>query len=38
MHIGLGLQLANVDRRVSDAEVYEFELVLAAQAEARCFD
>jgi alkanesulfonate monooxygenase SsuD/methylene tetrahydromethanopterin reductase-like flavin-dependent oxidoreductase (luciferase family) len=38
MHIGLGLQMANLDRRVSDAEVYEFELGLGAQAEAAGFD
>ena len=38
MHIGLGLQMANLDRRVPDAEVYEFELGLAAQAESAGFD
>jgi alkanesulfonate monooxygenase SsuD/methylene tetrahydromethanopterin reductase-like flavin-dependent oxidoreductase (luciferase family) len=38
MHIGLGLQLANLDRLVPDAEVYKYELGLAAQAEAAGFD
>jgi alkanesulfonate monooxygenase SsuD/methylene tetrahydromethanopterin reductase-like flavin-dependent oxidoreductase (luciferase family) len=38
MHIGLGLQLANLDRRVSDADVYRLELGLAAQAESVGFD
>jgi alkanesulfonate monooxygenase SsuD/methylene tetrahydromethanopterin reductase-like flavin-dependent oxidoreductase (luciferase family) len=38
MHIGLGLQMANLDRRVSDADVYKFELGLAAQAEDAGFD
>jgi alkanesulfonate monooxygenase SsuD/methylene tetrahydromethanopterin reductase-like flavin-dependent oxidoreductase (luciferase family) len=38
MHIGLGLQMANLDRRVSDADVYRFELGLAARAEAVGFD
>lgn len=38
MHIGLGLQLANLDRRVSDAEVYRLELGLAGRAEGAGFD
>lgn len=38
MHIGLGLQMANLDRRVSDADVYELELGLAAGAEPAGFD
>lgn len=38
MHIGLGLQMANLDRRVSDADVYRFELGLAARAEEVGFD
>jgi alkanesulfonate monooxygenase SsuD/methylene tetrahydromethanopterin reductase-like flavin-dependent oxidoreductase (luciferase family) len=38
MHIGLGLQMANLDRRVSDADVYNLELGLAARAEGAGFD
>lgn len=38
MHIGLGLQMANLDRKVSDADVYRLELGLAAQAESAGFD
>jgi alkanesulfonate monooxygenase SsuD/methylene tetrahydromethanopterin reductase-like flavin-dependent oxidoreductase (luciferase family) len=38
MHIGLGLQFANLDRRVPDAAVYELELGLGARAEASGFD
>ncbi|HEY6532634.1 MAG TPA: LLM class flavin-dependent oxidoreductase [Acidimicrobiales bacterium] len=38
MHIGLGLQMANLDGRLSDAEVYELELGLAKQAEPAGFD
>jgi alkanesulfonate monooxygenase SsuD/methylene tetrahydromethanopterin reductase-like flavin-dependent oxidoreductase (luciferase family) len=38
MHVGLGLQFANLDRRVSDAEVYELELGLGARAEPAGFD
>lgn len=38
MHIGLGLQMANLDRRVSDADVYRLELGLAARAEDMGFD
>ena len=38
MHIGLGLQFANLDRRVSDAEVFQLELGLGARAEAAGFD
>jgi alkanesulfonate monooxygenase SsuD/methylene tetrahydromethanopterin reductase-like flavin-dependent oxidoreductase (luciferase family) len=38
MHTGLGLQLANLDRRVADAEVYELELGLGARAEDAGFD
>src|SRR5579871_1909185 len=38
MHLGLGLQLANLDRRKSDADVYRFELGLGARAEADGFD
>ncbi len=38
MHIGLGLQFANLDRRLSDAEVYALELGLGARAEQAGFD
>lgn len=38
MHIGLGLQLANLDRKASDADVYRFELGLGARAEQDGFD
>lgn len=38
MHIGLGLQLANLDRRVSDAAVYDLELGMAKRAEGDGFD
>ncbi len=38
MHIGLGLQMANLDRKVSDADVYRLELGLAARAEEVGFD
>lgn len=38
MHTGLGLQLANLDRKVSDAAVYELELGLGARAEESGFD
>jgi len=38
MHIGLGLQFANLDRRVPDAAVYELELGLGARAEDAGFD
>jgi alkanesulfonate monooxygenase SsuD/methylene tetrahydromethanopterin reductase-like flavin-dependent oxidoreductase (luciferase family) len=38
MHIGLGLQMANLDRRVPDADVYKFELGLGAKAEDAGFD
>jgi alkanesulfonate monooxygenase SsuD/methylene tetrahydromethanopterin reductase-like flavin-dependent oxidoreductase (luciferase family) len=38
MHIGLGIQLANLDRRVSDAAVYDLELGMAARAEGLGFD
>lgn len=38
MHTGLGLQMANLDRKVSDAEVYRFELGLGARAERDGFD
>jgi alkanesulfonate monooxygenase SsuD/methylene tetrahydromethanopterin reductase-like flavin-dependent oxidoreductase (luciferase family) len=38
MHIGLGLQFANLDRRVPDAAVYELELGLGARAERSGFD
>src|SRR3954447_20912928 len=38
MHIGLGLQMANLDRKVSDADVYRFELGLGARAEDAGFD
>lgn len=38
MHIGLGLQFANLDRRVPDAAVYELELGLGARAEQVGFD
>jgi alkanesulfonate monooxygenase SsuD/methylene tetrahydromethanopterin reductase-like flavin-dependent oxidoreductase (luciferase family) len=38
MHIGLGLQFANLDGKVSDAEAYRRELHLAVQAERVGFD
>jgi alkanesulfonate monooxygenase SsuD/methylene tetrahydromethanopterin reductase-like flavin-dependent oxidoreductase (luciferase family) len=38
MHIGLGLQFANLDRRVPDADVYALELGLGARAEQAGFD
>ena len=38
MHTGLGLQFANLDRKVSDADVYRLELDLAARAETSGFD
>jgi alkanesulfonate monooxygenase SsuD/methylene tetrahydromethanopterin reductase-like flavin-dependent oxidoreductase (luciferase family) len=38
MHTGLGLQFANLDRRVSDADVYRLELSLGARAEDAGFD
>lgn len=38
MHVGLGLQFANLDRRVGDDEVYRRELALAAKAEDVGFD
>jgi alkanesulfonate monooxygenase SsuD/methylene tetrahydromethanopterin reductase-like flavin-dependent oxidoreductase (luciferase family) len=38
MHVGLGLQMANLDRRFSDADVYRLELGLAARAEDAGFD
>jgi alkanesulfonate monooxygenase SsuD/methylene tetrahydromethanopterin reductase-like flavin-dependent oxidoreductase (luciferase family) len=38
MHIGLGLQFNNLDRKVSDAEVYRRELGHAARAEEVGFD
>ena len=38
MHIGLGLQLANLDKRVPDAAVYDLELGMAARAEQVGFD
>lgn len=38
MHIGLGLQMANLDRRVPDADVYKLELGLAQKAEPAGFD
>jgi alkanesulfonate monooxygenase SsuD/methylene tetrahydromethanopterin reductase-like flavin-dependent oxidoreductase (luciferase family) len=38
MHIGLGIQMANLDRRVSDADVYRLELGLAGRAEDAGFD
>ena len=38
MHIGLGIQLANLDRRVPDADVYRYELELARKAEPAGFD
>jgi alkanesulfonate monooxygenase SsuD/methylene tetrahydromethanopterin reductase-like flavin-dependent oxidoreductase (luciferase family) len=38
MHIGLGLQLANLDRDVDDADVYRSELGLASRAEEVGFD
>jgi alkanesulfonate monooxygenase SsuD/methylene tetrahydromethanopterin reductase-like flavin-dependent oxidoreductase (luciferase family) len=38
MHIGLGLQFANLDGQVTDAEAYHRELALAARAEDAGFD
>jgi alkanesulfonate monooxygenase SsuD/methylene tetrahydromethanopterin reductase-like flavin-dependent oxidoreductase (luciferase family) len=38
MHIGLGLQFANLDGQVTDAEAYRRELSLAARAEDAGFD
>ena len=38
MHIGLGLQFANLDGKVTDAEAYRRELDLAARAEGAGFD
>ena len=38
MHLGLGLQMANLDRKVSDADVFRLELGLAARAEEAGFD
>ena len=38
MHTGLGLQFANLDRKVTDAAVYELELSLGARAEEKGFD
>lgn len=38
MHIGLGLQFANLDRAVGDADVYDLELGLAGRAEDAGFD
>jgi alkanesulfonate monooxygenase SsuD/methylene tetrahydromethanopterin reductase-like flavin-dependent oxidoreductase (luciferase family) len=38
MHIGLGLQFANLDGKVTDAEAYRRELALAARAEEVGFD
>jgi alkanesulfonate monooxygenase SsuD/methylene tetrahydromethanopterin reductase-like flavin-dependent oxidoreductase (luciferase family) len=38
MHIGLGLQFANLDGTVSDAEAYARELHLAVRAERAGFD
>lgn len=38
MHIGLGLQFANLDRNVDDADVYQLELGLASRAEEVGFD
>ena len=38
MHIGLGLQMANLDRKVSDADVYRLELGLGAPRRGAGFD
>ena len=38
MHIGLGLQFANLDGKATDAEAYRRELELAARAEDAGFD
>ena len=38
MHVGLGLCFQNLDRKMSDADVYKLELGLAAEAEGRGFD
>ena len=33
MHIGLGLGFQNLDRKITDAQVYRHELALAGRAE-----
>ena len=38
MHTGLGLQFANLDNKVTDAEVYRRELALGGRAEEAGFD
>jgi len=38
MHVGLGLCFQSLDGKMSDEEVYRFELGLAARAEAAGFD
>ena len=38
MHVGLGMNFQALDGKMSDAEVYEFELGLAARAEALGYD
>ncbi len=38
MHIGLGLQFANLDRKLADADVYDLELGFAGRAEDAGFD
>jgi len=38
MHIGLGLQMANLDRKVSDKAVYDLEMGFGARAEDLGFD
>src|SRR3974390_1193186 len=38
MHIGLGLPMQNLDGQTTDAEVYQQELGLAAEAEEAGFD
>jgi alkanesulfonate monooxygenase SsuD/methylene tetrahydromethanopterin reductase-like flavin-dependent oxidoreductase (luciferase family) len=38
MHIGLGLQMANLDRKVPDADIYKLEMGLGTRAEGAGFD
>ena len=38
MHIGIGLQFANLDGKVTDADAYQRELDLASRAEEAGFD
>ena len=38
MHVGVGLNFPNLDGMATDAEVYRWELALAARAEDAGFD